>query len=329
MEKLPSYLGHTFLLTELFDENWVISPRTLRVAMSSSNGIAFRNLTFPMFLNISSSGTFEGMKWSTLRHSGKDPRMHLRRSSAGFFEPMVVFSPMIRVTKKGLREHRQVMGLIFVFVDHLIVFMVSDSAKYEKNWVLLSMNATHVDMVRAVFPLRVVSCDVNSGVCAKHYHTLRSGAIGPMRGGTSMVEIRPDVFAGWARTHLTGCSCSQVFYRPHLMIICRLEHNYVLTSISAPFDFDVSGLEWPSSPKCQGRDHHLNAIIPSAVADFDETSMMVLFYRHDRDRMLVKICGIIDWIKQLAERPFQVAGENNAGRCAIRAAYDDCRTYPQ
>jgi hypothetical protein len=150
-----------------------------------------------------------------------------------------------------------------------------------------------------------------------------------MRGGTSMAEIKPNLFAGWARIHLEQCSCGDRFYRPHLVIIRRMGEDYFLTGISGPFDFGVSGLEWPGSLKCQGRDHYLNAIIPGAITALDKLSMTVLFYRHDRDRILVKVCGIVEWISELADPPFQVEGENNAGSCAIQAAYNDCRTYPK
>jgi hypothetical protein len=325
----PTWAGHTLLLTEVFDGNWLASPQTLRLFMGSNSGQMSRNLSFPMFLNISSSGTFEGKTWSTRKHLGKDPRMHLQRTSAGLFEPVVIFSPMITITINGRHQDRQTMGLILIFTNHLTVFMISDAPNFDKNWVLLNMNATHVDLIRALFPLRVVMCDLSSGICMKHNRTCNDRRIGPMRGGTSMIQIKSNLFVGWARTHLIYCSCSNHFYRSHLVIIRKVDETYVLIGISGPFDFGVSGLESPGSLKCQGRDHHLNAIIPSGISAFDQDSMTVLFYRHDRDRILVKICGISDWITQFAQYVVLMDGEHNAGGCAIQAAYNKCRTYPR
>jgi hypothetical protein len=221
------------------------------------------------------------------------------------------------------------MGLIVLFADRLTVFMISDFTKTEKNWVALKMNDTHIDMVRAFFPLRVLSCDVNSGLCIKNYDTSTSLAIGPMRGGTQMIEIQSDLYIGWARVHLVRCCCSWHFYRSHLVIIRKFDEKYHLVGISSPFSFGLSGVERLGSAQCQGRDYYSNAIIPAAIAVLDENSMTVLLYRQDRDRILVKICGIVAWLTQLARELFGILGENNAGRCAIWGAYNQCHTYPQ
>jgi hypothetical protein len=255
--------------------------------------------------------------------------MHIRRNPAGFLEPMVIFSPMISITIKGFHRGWQVMGLILVFPDRLTVLMIPNSTSQEKNWATLSINAIHIDMVRAFFPLRVVSCDLSSGACIGDEKDHASPVIGPMRGGTEMVEIKPRLFSGWARTHLSHCSCSDRFYRSHMVIIQKVNEQYILAGVSGPFDFGVSGVERSGSQNCEGRDHYLNAIIPAGIAALDETSMTVLFYRQDRDRILVRICGVVNWIAQLSETPLQLGGEDNAGRCAIRAAYDHCRMYPQ
>jgi hypothetical protein len=242
---------------------------------------------------------------------------------------MVIFSPMITVTTERSAIDWQTMALLLVFADRLTVLMVSDAAIVEKNWAFLSMNETHIDMVRGFFPLRVVSCDIDSGVCVNRYENISSQNIGPVRGGTQMVEIRPNVFAGWVRTHLDHCCCSERFYRSHLAIIRRIKGNHFLTAISGPFDFEVSGVERQRSPKCEGRDIYMNAIIPAAITAFDENAMTVLFYRQDRDRILVRVCGIVEWIIQLADGMFDAAGEDKAGRCAIEATHHLCQTYPR
>jgi beta-1,2-mannosyltransferase len=325
----PTWTGLTFLLAEIFDEKWDISARTVQVPMSSPRGITRRNLTFPIFLNVSSSGIFEGKHWATLLHLGKDPRMHVRRNPAGFLEPIVIFSPMISIGIQGSRRDWQVMGLILIFVDRLTVLLIPNSTAREKNWATLNINATHIDFVRAFFPLRVASCDLSSGACTHSDKCHHSLVVGPMRGGTQLVEMKPKVFSGWSRTHLKHCSCSDRFYRSHLVIIQKVNESYILAGVSAPFDFGVSGLERQRPQKCEGRDSYLNAIIAAGITSLDETSMTVLFYRQDRDRILARICEVVDWIGHLPETPFQTLGEDNAGHCAIEAAYNRCRSYPQ
>jgi hypothetical protein len=207
--------------------------------------------------------------------------------------------------------------------------MTSDHTKMEKNWVLLRMNQTHVDMIRAFFPLRVLSCDLLSGVCVAPSQQSRTLTVGPMRGGTPMIELHPNFFIGWARTHLVHCSCSVHFYRAHLVIVRKVQDNYVLASISSPFDFGLSGVEQAGSNKCERRDHYINAVIPVTISVADANRMTVLLYRQDRERIIVKICGIVNWVLKLAEKPFEIRGEENVGRCAVQAAYKQCRTYPQ
>jgi hypothetical protein len=113
------------------------------------------------------------------------------------------------------------------------------------------------------------------------------------------------------------------------VVIRRIEDNYILTGISNPYHFGLSGMERPGSTECEGRDHYMNGIIPVAIVHWDETSMTLSFYRQNRDRILVKICGIVDRIAELAEKAFPIAAENFAGRCAIQVAYDQCRRYPR
>jgi hypothetical protein len=144
------------------------------------------------------------------------------------------------------------MGVIMIFADRLTVFMVSDHTKMEKNWVLLRMNQTHVDMIRAFFPLRVLSCDLRSGLCVRRSQQSDTLTIGLMRGGTPMIELQPNMFVGWTRIHLVHCSCSRHFYRSHVVIIRKVGDNYVLTGISSPFDFGFSGVERPAPINVKG-----------------------------------------------------------------------------
>jgi beta-1,2-mannosyltransferase len=317
----------SFILLELFDENWRASPGTLRVPFSLDGRVSYRNLTFPTCLNVSSSGTFDGMEWSTSSYNGEDPRVSLRRLSSGLLEPVITFSASVSVSSKEGRRGTIKVGAAFPFSGKVTIFLVANAPGCEKNWVILDVNGTHADMIRAFDPFKVISCDLNSGFCIDSDAGSQFSQAGPMRPGTHMIEIERDVFVGWARTHLEGCSCSIRFYRPHLVVIRRSGTNYTVTDISGPFDFTLSGSEQPGFGGCVGRDSHMNGVIPSGIADWDSSSMTILIYRQDRDRILVKMCGILNWVRELIEKPMHFKSDALVIGCATEAGRKECQKY--
>jgi beta-1,2-mannosyltransferase len=216
------------------------------------------------------------------------------------------------------------MGVWFPFSGKLTVFMVPRATNSEKNWVILATDQTSADMVRALDPFQTVSCNLDSGVCRELNGISKSSTIGPLRPGSQMIEVERNVFVGWARTHLAPCGCSQRLYRAHLIVIRRHDGNYSLTDVSGPFDFGVRPTESEWMGRCVGRDHYLNAIIPAGIVKWDSSSMTVIFYRQDRDRILVRLCGFIDWVKQLALRPIDSDRASYLTGCASEAARNIC-----
>jgi hypothetical protein len=85
-------------------------------------------------------------------------------------------------------------GLLLPFADRATIFMLSDVNNCEKNWVVFSLTDTHIEMLRAFFPLRVASCHLSSGACTRAYQGLDNPTIGPMRPGTTLIEIKPNLF---------------------------------------------------------------------------------------------------------------------------------------
>jgi beta-1,2-mannosyltransferase len=296
LDDLPAWSGVTHIFVEVFDEHWRVSPQTLRVPIVEKGIVGHRNVTFPTFVNVVASGTFEGMEWRTLPHLGRDPRCCLRRCAGGFDEPLVTFSPVLAEPEGAPRNRGQGMAVWFPFSGKLTVFMIPHAATFEKNWVFLTVNDTSAEMVRALDPLQIISCNLDSGVCREVNGFSQSSTIGPLRPGSQIIEIERNVFVGWARSHITPCGCSDRLYRAHLFVIRRHDRNYGLTDVSGPFDFGVRPTESESMGRCIGRDHYLNAIIPAGIVKWDSSSMTVILSTGPRSNF-----GSTLWIHRLGQ----------------------------
>jgi hypothetical protein len=143
-----------------------------------------------------------------------------------------------------------------------------------------------------------------------------------------MIEVRPGIFVGWARSHINRCSCSSRFYRPHLFAVRKRRYKYEFLAVSGPVDFGVSGREFAGfEHPCVDRDEYINAVIPTAIDKWDSGTMTVVFYRQDRDRVLVDIYGLTDHIAEFVDG-FRPGRSDGIMWCGVTDAVRECLRYP-
>lgn len=145
--------------------------------------------------------------------------------------------------------------------------------------------------------LQVLKCDVYTGKCGFIYRQndriKTSSGVGPLRGGTQMMNLRQvmadqeqrtkvlqsiippnrEIWVGFARAHLVSCGCGKDFYRPNLVVITKdlVKEDgkdvelFKISHISSFASFNVEIMPWdPSKPYqlCAST----NALIPNGIS---------------------------------------------------------------
>lgn len=187
--------------------------------------------------------------------------------------------------------------------------------KIQKNWTPFISQFTrdkyghdkYINFVYRLANLETLKCDLtgDTGECVFSYRLNNklnpSGNIGPLRGGTELVNLNrllktnsqvPDlkyllppnreIWVGFARAHLDDCGCGNNMYRPNLVIVVRdmvelpdekddgkhekqYQNLFKVSHVSSSISFDIPIIGWNlMDPKdlCAGS----NVLIPNGIS---------------------------------------------------------------
>lgn len=196
--------------------------------------------------------------------------------------------------------------------------------KIQKNWTPFISQFTrdkyghdkYINFVYRLANLETLKCDLtgDTGECAFSYRLNNklspSGNIGPLRGGTELVNLNrllktnsqvPDlkyllppnreVWVGFARAHLDDCGCGNNMYRPNLVVIVRdmvelpdekddgkhekqYQNLFKVSHVSSSISFDIPIIGWNlMNPKdlCDGS----NVLIPNGISSWTINSFQI------------------------------------------------------
>lgn len=145
--------------------------------------------------------------------------------------------------------------------------------------------------------MQVLKCDMETGKCGfvfrQNARIKTSSGIGPLRGGTQMLNLRQvlreqkqrtrvlqkilppnrEIWVGFARAHLVSCGCGKDVYRPNLVVITKdkvpsedgQQELFKMSHISSFASLNVEIIPWdPLKPYqlCKGT----NALIPNGIS---------------------------------------------------------------
>jgi hypothetical protein len=179
----------------------------------------------------------------------------------------------------------------------------------EKNWAFLGQNGTHINLVASLSPLRIVDCDVISGVCSASQGPIYS-TIGELRPGTQFVAFPSpalfgvrDVYVGWARAHLRRCRAPVWrFYRPNLVILMRNHTGGVLiVGVSDFFNFGCWIPYWFDPYLSSGCTDAVSVLLPCSIGLWNLSSghMLVTLSASDISVSVVAVEGVGYIIREL------------------------------
>ncbi|KAK6456377.1 uncharacterized protein RJT20DRAFT_95907 [Scheffersomyces xylosifermentans] len=345
----------SFVNAQVFDENWT---EILDYKFPHSN------LTFPSILPLqidpNPSGKDEIM-------GTEDPRVILRKyidpyTNEAHQEPVIIFnSRRTEINwKRAMHFHRP------LTTPEKTVRMTIEGMKprsREKNWApFFDEDSSSINFVYSFNPLRVLKCDLATGVCRKiSGPDFQKQDVGALRGGTNIIRV-PSSFLprgvaklreywfGIARSHDDDCGCLHIVYRPHIFLISRDigSSNYTLDYVSSLVDFNINAETWNPALKNAKCKDGKNVLIPNSIAywdtapagdNSDEPSdiMGITISEADRTNKIIHVKGILKHIRTVLggdlERiieHYQETEHNGRenellGGCATSLANDYCK----
>lgn len=170
----------------------------------------------------------------------------------------------------------------------------SPRLKVQKNWTPLvnhedRLEFGHDKYLHFVYrwsKLEILKCSLTSFVdgmsmCLFDYKReldLSKSEVGPLRGGTEMINIRdipgasnlplPDkeIWIGFPRAHIKKCGCGKDMYRPNLAAISKeADGKYKITQLSSFVSLDVEVHGW-TNPKILCAERDANVLISNGVS---------------------------------------------------------------
>ena len=185
-----------------------------------------------------------------------------------------------------------------VIYNEVVELRRENAARLEvqKNWTpLLSMGDRdvygydkYIYFVYRWSNLEILRCNLDSfveGTSACNYEykrkqDLSKDDVGPLRGGTEMINIRQiagapamdlqdrEIWVGFPRAHIKACGCGKDMYRPNLAVIVKEGDRYKLGQVSSFTSLDIEVTGW-TNPNilCASRDP--NALISNGISSWE------------------------------------------------------------
>lgn len=205
--------------------------------------------------------------------------------------------------------------------------------------------------------LEILKCNLDNffegtSSCAYDYKRKLDSSkddVGPLRGGTEMINIRDivpknkhesynlpnkEIWIGFPRAHLKGCGCGKDMYRPNLAAISKeADDKYKLTQLSSFTSLDIEVYGW-TNPNilCASRDP--NALIPNGISGWefhgDQDYMTLTLSVADATNHVIHLKGVL---KALLSSTDILKVDSNYGfndvvvDCAMDLSNTFCKNY--
>lgn len=234
--------------------------------------------------------------------------------------------------------------------------------KVQKNWTpFISHNEReqygHDKYIYFVYrwsKLEILKCSLSSlvdgmSMCLFDYKRvldLSKDEVGPLRGGTEMINIRhipgadqlllpnKEIWIGFPRAHITKCGCGKDMYRPNLAVISKeADDSYKITQLSSFVSLDVEVYGW-TNPKivCAAKD--ANVLISNGISawsyDGDVDYLTLSLSVADASNQIIHMKNVLNNLVKhtsiLEVNPTQ--GFNDfAVDCAIKESTQFCKAF--
>lgn len=221
-------------------------------------------------------------KWS----GPEDPRVIMRKDNIHVEEPVIIFD-LDDGTDRGmfsLLPHRRTAKITKFSLDK----KDGQLGKVEKNWTpfflpevddqFSTLSSGYIHFVYSFFPLRILRCSLDDGVCEEVFSGETLGLVGDsrysdFRGGSQFVTL-PETLPGlegknvWisvAKTHTQKCGCGNHFYRAALTVMIESNGVYHLGLITPGLGFGLEPINFSmTGTYCDNK----NVISPNSIVSW-------------------------------------------------------------
>ena len=309
----------SILYAQVFNKNW---EEILDYQFPQSD------IVFPAILPVNLD---ENPRGDNAFLGADDPRVMLRNyndttSGTQEQEPVIIFNTYRADLgwKRAIHVYRPLTNVKEAIPMRLVGM---EPRQREKNWApFFDEDASSINFVYSLNPLRIVKCDFNNGACNKiSGDDFEEDEARPLRGGTNVVRIpasflpkhlaeKREYWFGIARSHDHKCGCIERIYRPHSFVISKAykTDDYTMDYVSSFVDFNINTMAWnPALEKAKCTDSK-SVLIPNSIAYWDvittkdkngkdqlEDIMGVTYSEADINNRLIHVKGFLQHVAKI------------------------------